>query len=139
MTPTNDGAPGDEMGFLTSFAPSPTADSYEPSARDARRWVDPLLIRVDPVLNTIDLDWEETMGEVTYQIALGDLRRLHEERLYNHELIPPCDLREPTAALDLPPGDVYYLVIGVDKAGVASSYGRDSTNTERPVSPVPCE
>jgi hypothetical protein len=125
-------------GTISAFSPPPLPQVYEPSARDARRWVDPLGVSFDHLSRSLDLVWEETMEENSYRIAVGNLQRLHDERLYNHEVVLPCDIQEPELTLPLPDGDVYFLVLGVDKDGNVGSYGRDSNNRERPAGPSPC-
>ncbi|MEM7244299.1 MAG: hypothetical protein AAF533_03090 [Acidobacteriota bacterium] len=109
----------------------------EPSALDVRTWADPLILTKPVITTALDVVWEETQGQ-RYQIVVGDLDRLAATGTYDHRPVAPCDLSEPEAQVELPDGNVYYLVVSVGDDGSLSSLGRDSYGRSRPQPVEPC-
>jgi len=98
----------------------------------------PLIIREQGPM--LVLGWEETNGGPQDDLAriviyVGTLRSLQAGR-YDHAPAAPCGFLVPPAEIEMPPGDVYFLV-GRAKDD-ESSLGRDSFGRERPHPRVPC-
>lgn len=108
----------------------------EPSALDLRV-APPLDLRLQG--NFLVLGWEETMGGHQYQLQVGTLLSLWRDRGYDHAPLGDCLRPEPVAQVEVPEGDVYFLVLTRDTADDSrSSFGRDSFGVERPPSDAPC-
>jgi hypothetical protein len=122
-------------GFVIRASPGAVPQLYEPSARDARTWVDPMTITKNGGVFGFDLGWEESMEDPDYGIYVGNLQVLHGTGTYDHGLLR-CGLTAPAVSLEDVEGDAYFLIVAVDKHDPAgpreSSYGRDSFGVERP-------
>ena len=94
---------------------------------------------MNPVLgNSLVLGWEETMENPTYQLHVGTLRALYETTAYDHVRVDPCPLVGNEVTIDMPAGDVYFLIVAEYDDGTITGFGRDSVGLERPGSRLGC-
>ncbi|MEM7248513.1 MAG: hypothetical protein AAF533_24485 [Acidobacteriota bacterium] len=124
-------------GVLMAVSGLAGDDVPEPSSVDAHTWRVPLDLAHPRGTNALDLTWDETMGG-RYRVVVGDLDVLAQTGSYAHQPVGPCVIEDTSIRLDLPTGNVYYLILGVDENGTESSYGRNSQNQERPPSVEEC-
>lgn len=107
----------------------------EPSALDLRDVV-PFTVRRGSSLTSLVVGWEETFGGED-SLYVGNLDQLIQNHSYSHEPASPCVLPVNPTTIDMPPGNVYFLVTHWEE-GIESSYGRDSFGRERPRGVTTC-